>query len=541
MIETTLKRLAILVVEDDPGDFALVRAYLRFAGLNRPEDAQLLVWAISMAEAVAAVQRAKPDVVLLDLSLPDSHGIETLSKMRGVLVDVPIVVMTGNDQGSIAVEALEAGAQDFLVKGRFDQDKLERTLRYALVRNKLERRLLDHQRDLELQAIALSHAKKAAEAANQAKSTFLANMSHELRTPMNAIMGMTGLALRRAEDPILRDQLGKIDQASRHLLSIINNILDLSKIDADQMVLEQVDLNIANLMENVANMSGDAAIKKPVTLTIDSDSAFDSLKLQGDPLRLGQVLLNLTSNAIKFTEVGQITLRARVLAEQRRNVHVRFEVQDSGIGISSEDYNRLFTAFEQADSSMTRKYGGTGLGLAICKSLVQLMGGEIGVVSQLGVGSTFWFTVWLDKSVQSTRPVFEVKHSKAESKLKTLYAGTRVLLVEDEPINQEVSLALLHDVEFAVDVAEDGVEAVAMATCLSYAMIFMDVQMPRLNGIEATQAIRALPGHQTTPIVAMTANAFDEDRRACLAAGMNDHIGKPIDPTLLYETILRWL
>ena len=164
MIEATLKRLAILVVEDDPGDFALVRAYLRFAGLNRPEDAQLLVWAISMAEAVAAVQRAKPDVVLLDLSLPDSHGIETLSKMRGVLVDVPIVVMTGNDQGSIAVEALEAGAQDFLVKGRFDQDKLERTLRYALVRNKLERRLLDHQRDLELQAIALSHAKKTAEA-----------------------------------------------------------------------------------------------------------------------------------------------------------------------------------------------------------------------------------------------------------------------------------------------------------------------------------------------------------------------------------------
>jgi CheY-like chemotaxis protein len=256
---------------------------------------------------------------------------------------------------------------------------------------------------------------------------------------------------------------------------------------------------------------------------------------------LGQILLNLTGNAIKFTEQGAITVRARLIEEGATEVVVRFEVQDPGIGISSEDQKRLFRAFEQADGSTTRKYGGTGLGLAISKRLATLMGGDAGVVSQLGQGSTFWFTVRMGKASDIVSPVTKFTQDGAETRLKSQFPGTRVLLVEDEPVNQEVSRCLLEDVGLAVDVAEDGAVAVAMAKQHNYALILMDMQMPNLNGLDATRAIRKLTEYQDTPIVAMTANAFGEDREACLRAGMNDHIAKPVDPDKLFETLLTWL
>jgi len=263
--------------------------------------------------------------------------------------------------------------------------------------------------------------------------------------------------------------------------------------------------------------------------------------LIGDPTRLGQILLNLTGNAVKFTERGAITLRTRLLEESPRDVLLRIEVVDSGIGISAEDQKRLFTAFEQADGSMTRKYGGTGLGLAISKRLAKMMGGEIGVDSVLGEGSSFWFSVRLGKSADVISPAPTFDRDSAEAQIKSGYAGTRVLLAEDEPINQEVSRGMLEDVGLSVDLAEDGVQAVAMAKQNHYALILMDMQMPNLNGVEATKAIRQLPGCAATPILAMTANAFDEDRQVCIEAGMNDHIGKPVDPDVLFETLLKWL
>jgi CheY-like chemotaxis protein len=367
-------------------------------------------------------------------------------------------------------------------------------------------------------------------------------MSHELRTPMNAIMGMTDLVLRRTTDPKQIDQLNKVKTASMHLLHVINDILDISKIEAERLTLEQVDFKLGEVLENLASIIGHKVAEKHLQLQLDLAPDVAGIQLCGDPLRLGQILLNLTGNAVKFTTQGSITLRARISEESATAVQLRFEVIDTGIGIAPEDQKRLFSAFEQADGSMTRKYGGTGLGLVISQRLARLMGGDVGVSSQPGAGSTFWLTVRVPKAAAgAVPPAPTFTPGAAEARLKTEFAGTRILLAEDEPINREVSLMLLEDLGLTVDIAADGNEAVDLAQRNRYALILMDMQMPKLNGVEATQIIRALPGYAEIPILAMTANAFEEDRLVCIAAGMNDHLGKPVDPDLLFETLLKWL
>jgi len=386
----------------------------------------------------------------------------------------------------------------------------------------------------------LRQAKEAAEAASIAKSAFLANISHEIRTPLNAITGMAHLVRHGGLNPKQGAQVDKLLHAAEHLLQIVNTVLELSKIEAGKRPLCEAPVALAQIIDNVRAMLIDKASEKGLEFTVDRD--FPAIPLVGDATALQQALLNYAANAVKFTERGGIHLAVAVQAEDADSLLLRFTVSDSGIGISDTALARLFTPFEQADNTATRQYGGTGLGLAITRRLAESMGGAAGAESVPGQGSRFWFTARLRKAPHSPLPAHEDDLQLSLGQLRKRHAGRRVLIVDDEALNREIAGELLAEAGLAAEHAADGEQALALLRRPDACdLVLMDMQMPRLDGLAATRAIRALSGCARLPIIAMTANAFTEDRQRCLAVGMDDFLAKPIQPARFYAMLLRWL
>ena len=405
--------------------------------------------------------------------------------------------------------------------------------------------LLEHRQALEELVAERTHAlaqtRDEAQAAQRAKSAFLRSMSHELRTPMHAIMGLTHLARLSATNTKQADQLDKALNAAQGLLASISDVLDIARLEAGQMVVEETEFDVDGVFDNLKKLSRDQAVQAGLELALQLDPALRGQRLLGDPQRLGQVLLKLVANAIKFTRQGQVGVRALLLEDEPRRSRVRFEVQDTGIGIAAEDQARIFNAFEQVDGSLSRRYGGSGLGLAICRRLVDLMGGEIGIHSEPGAGSTFWISMWLQRAGAVAALPMEISADAYKRDIRARHGGARVLVADDEPLNREVVRLLLEQCDLRVDEAVDGEQAVERVAQQHYAMILMDMQMPKLDGCAATRRIRHAARGNRVPIIAMTANVFQEDERACREAGMDDFLGKPFHMRRLFSMVLHGL
>ena len=387
---------------------------------------------------------------------------------------------------------------------------------------------------------ALEDATQTASLASRAKSDFLSNMSHEMRTPMNSILGMSYLALRASPPPKVREYLLHIHDSGKYLLDLISNILDFSKIEAGKLDVEQVDFLLPAVFEEVVRLLGETAQRKGLQFEVELDARLQR-PFKGDPLRIRQILLNYAGNAVKFSSKGVIRLTAKVGPQGPDSGEVLLQVTDQGMGMTPEQASQLFQPFHQADTSTTRRFGGTGLGLAICRELATLMGGQVGVDSQPGVGSTFWCRLRLAPGEMPDKREHESDFGALDERWGPQLKGCRILVVDDNVVNQTVARQLLQTTGATVELADDGQQALDRLQSLVVDCVLMDVQMPVMDGLEATRRIRAQPRLKHLPVIAMTANASPQDQRVCLAVGMNDYLTKPVEPKHLLATVARWV
>ncbi|MCL2500558.1 MAG: ATP-binding protein [Defluviitaleaceae bacterium] len=387
------------------------------------------------------------------------------------------------------------------------------------------------------QELELLEAKENAEKASRSKSEFLSRMSHEMRTPMNAIIGMARIALNTDSDSKKTHCLETIQEASRHLLNVINNVLDMSKIEAKKFEIQTSSFKLNNMIKKAINVVNFRIEEKRQNLIINIDERLPAAAI-GDEFRLRQIITNLMSNAVKFTpDEGTITVTAHYIKDAENLFVLQVDVEDNGIGISDEHKKRLFNAFEQGEGGRTRKYGGSGLGLTICKQLVEMMGGMIWIESEVDKGSKFSFAVPLSEATGLSE---EDNYTKIQT---GRYEGLHVLIAEDIEINRDIVASILQETGIGVDFAENGQIAVLKfySNPSKYSIIFMDIQMPEMDGYEATRVIRETHEGKAIPIIAMTANVFKEDIDACYAAGMDSHIGKPLDANIIFDKLNKFI
>ncbi|MCK4851035.1 MAG: response regulator [Phycisphaerae bacterium] len=545
-----VEKINILLVEDDPGDCRLVK--LALAKSRQPMEFAVET-AENLAEALKRLDSRNFDMVLLDLLLPDSQGLKTVDQVCRLYPQIPVVVLTVLVDENMGVEAIKVGASDYLVKTEYSHELLLRTIRYSLERKRAQEDLRQAKEqaekarneveqintDLEASTERAKLLAHEAMAADRAKSEFLANMSHEIRTPLNGILGFSELLQQEELSDEQKEWVDTINRSGQSLLALIEDILDFSKIEAGRLDIEIIECSLEEILASVDSLLRPQATKKGLEFEIVPQGELPKT-IRTDPARLRQCLINLVNNAIKFTEKGHVYVRVSV--ENAESSFIRFDVEDTGIGIGADEQEVIFDSFRQADGSSSRKYEGTGLGLAITKRLAEILGGEILVQSEPGKGSVF--SLIIPSRIEDASEVAAEQDEwpgPEQSEVEAEYGQFTglVLIAEDKSSNLKLIEQLLEKMGLEAIAVEDGQQAVDRATAESFDLILMDIQMPNMTGYEA---VRILRGKQIkTPIIALTAYAMESDAQECLAAGFDGYISKPIHFGKLREIIAKYL